>query len=67
MSENETREKTDCAKPDHDMHLCHLMHEGFHYSKREAYKQLVQNAEFRCQGCARTAEKGANLCSPASL
>jgi hypothetical protein len=48
-------------------HLCHLQHEGYHYGHREEYKALVQNAQYLCQNCGRTAKNAENLCAPKEL
>ena len=50
-----------------DNQLCFLMYEGMHYRQREAYRQLVQDAQHRCQQCGRTAKSDQNLCTPVAL
>lgn len=67
MTEKTTTHKSDCSDPQHNKHLCFLMYEGFHFQNREAYKALVQDAQFRCQQCGRTASNRDNLCMPEPL
>lgn len=47
--------------------LCFLMYEGAHYHRRAEYRELVQNAQHRCQQCGRTAKQDKNLCTPVAL
>lgn len=56
-----------CPPDAHMQHLCHLQYGGYHYSHPEEYKALVQNAQFLCQNCGRTAQKAENLCAPKEL
>ena len=56
-----------CTKELHKEHLCFLMYEGFHLKNKEQYKELVQDAQYRCQNCGRTAKEAGNLCEPVEL
>jgi hypothetical protein len=67
MAEKKIEQNNDCKSPGHDKHLCHLMYEGFHFSNTQEYKAMVQNAQFRCQNCGRTASKSEYLCEPIAL
>ncbi len=67
MIEKAVAHKDDCDDPQHDKHLCYLMYEGFHFQNPEAYKELVQDAHFRCQQCGRTARSRDSLCMPEGL
>jgi len=67
MAEQTLPHNEACQHPGHTKHLCFLMHDGFHYSQKEQYKAMVQNARFRCQNCARTAANAENLCAPVEL
>jgi len=67
MSEATIEHNQDCKSTLHDKHLCFLMHEGLHYHEPQKYKELVQDAQYRCQQCGRTAKSDANLCMPVSL
>lgn len=67
MVENKVQENADCKTAQHSRHLCHLMHDGFHFDHRAEYKEMVQNAQFRCQFCGRTAKNDTSLCSPVAL
>ena len=67
MSNEKKQHNVDCEAKAHEQHLCYLMYEGYHYSNREEYKALVQNAQFICQNCGRTAASEKNLCAPTKL
>ena len=67
MAEKTMSHNEECASSEHGTHLCHLMFEGFHLQNREAYKALVQDAQFRCQQCGRTAKSKDSLCMPEPL
>ncbi len=67
MAEATKMHNTECQDPQHAKHLCSLMYEGFHFKDKEAYKALVQDAQFRCQQCGRTAKDSASLCMPEPL
>ncbi len=67
MSDSHMKHNCDCDKPEHEKHLCFLMYEGFHFKNKEAYKDLVQDAQFRCQQCGRTAKASSSLCMPVPL
>ncbi len=67
MAPEKLPQDTTCSDANHGEHLCFLMYEGFHFEQREAYKALVQNAQFRCQGCGRTAASRDRLCMPEPL
>ena len=56
-----------CNDGGHGKHLCFLMYEGFHLNHRTEYKALVQDAQFRCQQCGRTAKSKESLCMPEPL
>jgi hypothetical protein len=58
---------TQCKEAAHDEHLCYLQFDGYHYSNRAEYKALVQDAQFICRNCNRTAQRGENLCAPDGL
>ncbi|MHC5088407.1 MAG: hypothetical protein ACYSOT_02215 [Planctomycetota bacterium] len=67
MNQNELQENTVCASENHGAHLCHLMYEGFHFKHPQDYKEMVQDAQFRCQNCGRTAKESEQLCEPIDL
>lgn len=67
MAEATIEHNQDCKADLHHQHLCFLMHEGLHYQEPAAYKELVQNAQYRCQQCGRTAKNDQNLCHPVAL
>ena len=67
MTEKTIQENTACVSENHGTHLCHLMYEGFHFKNPQEYKEMVQDAQFRCQNCGRTAKKSEQLCEPVEL
>lgn len=67
MAEERTTHNASCGDAEHGKHLCFLMYEGYHLNNKEAYKELVKDAEFRCQQCGRTAKSASSLCDPLRL
>ena len=67
MAEENMTHNESCATEAHSGHLCFLMCEGIHYNNKQAYKEMVQDAQYRCQNCGRTAKSEKNLCEPISL
>ena len=67
MEEKKIQENSGCTSEKHGDHLCHLMYEGFHFNHPQQYKEMVQDAQFRCQNCGRTANRSEQLCGPVSL
>ena len=67
MAEEAIVNNESCTSDGHNEHLCFLMCEGFHYKNKEAYKAIVQDAQYRCQNCGRTARSETNLCVPVAL
>ena len=56
-----------CASDLYNEHLCFLICDGFYETGKEAFKAMVQDAEYRCQICGRTAKSQKNLCDPVAL
>jgi hypothetical protein len=67
MAEEKREHNENCNADGHDEHLCFLMYDGFHYREKAAFKALVDRAEYRCQNCGRTANRGSSLCEPMDL
>jgi hypothetical protein len=67
MTDKKMEHNADCAVQGHDKHLCFLMYEGYHFDHPGDYKQIVQDAQFRCQNCGRTAHQSDQVCSPVAL
>ena len=67
MAEQKVEHNEHCTSGAHDEHLCFLMCEGFHYKNKDAYREMVQDAQYRCQNCGRTAKSEKNLCEPIAL
>lgn len=64
---DEPKASSACPPESHQQHLCFLQYEGYHYGHRAEYKALVQDAQYLCQNCGRTAKSAANLCAPKEL
>jgi hypothetical protein len=56
--------KSTCDSELHNEHLCFIISQGFHLTDEQEYKALIEEANFRCDRCRRTAKSGANLCVP---
>jgi len=67
MTEKKLEHNADCASQAHDKHLCFLMYEGYHFDHPGEYKEIVQDAQFRCQNCGRTAHRSDQVCKPIAL
>ena len=67
MTEQKIQDNVECKSQTHENHLCHLMYEGFHLSNPDEYRQIVQNAQFRCENCSRTAKRSEDLCAPIAI
>lgn len=48
-------------------HLCFLICDGFYETDKEAFKAMVQDAQYRCAICKRTAKNEKHLCDPVPL
>ena len=57
----------ECTEEKHKYHLCYLMGEGWHLTHPQGYKEMVQDAQYRCGFCDRTAKSEENLCDPIKL
>ena len=44
--------------------LCDLQEKGFIESDTDKFKSLIQNADYFCKGCGRSAARAENLCKP---
>lgn len=67
MADQQVSHNPNCQSDGHDTHLCFMMFEGFHYKHPEQYRAMVQDAQFRSEKCARTANDDAILCEPIPL
>ena len=65
--DKKTAHNENCKDDKHKEHLCYLQYEGYHFSNKADYKALVQNAQFICRNCGRTAASAQNLCDPVAL
>ena len=53
--------------PGHDKHLCYLTNLHFHQTNWAEYKELVENAEYVCELCGRSAADKNRLCKPIKI
>ena len=67
MAEQKMSQNENCTSDVHNKHLCFLMCEGIHFNNKDAYREMVKDAQYRCQNCGRTAKSEANLCEPIAL
>ena len=67
MTEQTMAIKESCASDVYNEHLCFLICDGFYESDKDAFRAMVQNAQYRCQICGRTAKSAKNLCDPVAL
>ncbi|MFC1604769.1 hypothetical protein ACFL5F_07055 [Planctomycetota bacterium] len=67
MVEEKMTNKESCASEEYDEHLCFLICDGFYETDSEAFRAMVQDAQYRCQICGRTAKSAKNLCDPVAL
>ena len=67
MSETVKTHNTACTSEAHTEHLCYLVAKDWHLRNRDEYKAMVQNAQYRCKRCERTAANAQNLCEPTEL
>lgn len=56
-----------CDSPSHEQHLCYMISQGFNLTDQDQYNALIEDPQFRCEKCGRTAKSEANLCKPAEL
>jgi hypothetical protein len=67
MAEENQAAKSECNETEHKNHLCQLQHQGYHESHKEEYQALVEDPEYRCGRCSRTAKRSDTVCAPESL
>lgn len=53
--------------PGHNKHLCYLTNLYFHRTNWTEYKQLVENAQYVCKLCGRSAADKDRLCRPVKM
>lgn len=67
MTEEYPKDNSECGSTRHNQHLCYFVSQGFHLSDKEEYKTMVENPQFKCQHCGRSARSEENLCEPVKL
>lgn len=58
---------SECCTGVHTEHLCYMVSQGFHVSDEREYRDLVENARYKCRRCGRAAKRKFNLCVPVPL
>jgi hypothetical protein len=56
-----------CKSDNHTKHLCYFVSYGYHLDNAEEYKDLVDEPQYKCQFCGRTAHLEESLCMPMKL
>jgi len=56
-----------CKGNMHGEHLCTLTENYFHVHEAEKFREMVKEAEFKCQFCGRIAKCRENLCYATKL
>ena len=67
MAEQKMANSESCANDVYNEHLCFLICDGFYETDKDAFKAMVQDAQYRCQICGRTTKSEKNLCDPVAL
>lgn len=57
----------ECKSDEHTKHLCYFVSYGYHVDNPQEYKDLVEEARYKCQFCGRTAHLDKSLCMPLKL
>ncbi len=56
-----------CDSELYNQHLCFIISQGFHLTDEQEYKALIEEANYTCERCHRTAKSDLNLCVPVPL
>ena len=67
MAEEKMTNNKSYTSEAYNEHLCFLICDGFYETDKDAFKAMVQDAQYRCQICGRTAKHEKNLCDPVAL
>jgi hypothetical protein len=67
MPEESNMPTSRCDRSEHSEHLCILTDKHFHIHEPEKYRAIVEEPQFKCQFCGRTAKSKKNLCYPIDL
>ena len=67
MSEEKIANNESCTSDVYNEHLCFLICDGFYETNKVAFRAMVQDAQYRCTICGRTAKNKKNLCDPVAL
>ena len=67
MAEEKMANFESCASDVYNEHLCFLICDGFYETDKDAFRAMVQDAQYRCQICGRTTKSKKNLCDPVAL
>jgi hypothetical protein len=67
MTEQQMVNNESCTSELYNEHLCFLICDGFYETDRDAFRAMVQDAQYRCAICGRTAKSKKNLCDAVPL
>ena len=67
MIEEKMTNVESCVNDVYNEHLCFLICDGFYETDKATFRAMVQDAQYRCQICGRTAKSEKNLCYPIAL
>ncbi len=57
----------DCNKEGHNMHICALKASGFDKDNPDKFRQIIEDAQYKCENCGAVAKDSENLCEPIKL
>ncbi|MHC4477693.1 MAG: hypothetical protein ACYTEL_18765 [Planctomycetota bacterium] len=67
MAKDKIPEEPQMPHPGHERHLCFLANLGYQMQYTKAYKALVRDGKFVCNGCGRIAADRQSLCKPTKI
>jgi hypothetical protein len=67
MTKEKPKSNSECKSDEHTKHLCYFVSYGYHVDNEEDYKSLVEDPEYKCHYCGRTAFCAESLCQPMKL
>jgi len=67
MADKHPEHNAVCKSDEHTKHLCSFESYGYNVDNPQDYKDLVEEPQFKCGLCGRTAHCEASLCQPMKL
>ncbi|MFC1780634.1 hypothetical protein ACFLZ8_00015 [Planctomycetota bacterium] len=67
MNDEKIEHNHECENEDHQRHLCYVISQGFHLSDPQSFEAMIENPQFLCRHCSRTANSNENLCVPEEM